>query len=61
VAGECGDDKREIVYFGDTINTAARMQEKCRSVAADGITAELFCCQFGKGKAARTQKADRTF
>ena len=27
VAGECGDDKREIVYFGDTINVAARIQE----------------------------------
>ena len=32
VAGECGDDKREIVYFGDTINTAARMQEKCKEL-----------------------------
>jgi adenylate cyclase len=30
VAGECGDDKREIVYFGDTINIAARMQEACK-------------------------------
>ncbi len=30
VAGECGDDKRQIVYFGDTINTAARIQEACR-------------------------------
>lgn len=30
VAGECGDDKREIVYFGDTINTAARIQEACK-------------------------------
>jgi adenylate cyclase len=30
VAGECGDDKREIVYFGDTINTAARIQEICK-------------------------------
>ena len=30
VAGECGDDKREIVYFGDTVNTAARIQEACR-------------------------------
>jgi class 3 adenylate cyclase len=30
VAGECGDDKREIVYFGDTINTTARMQEMCK-------------------------------
>lgn len=31
VAGECGDDKREIVYFGDTINTAARIQEACKA------------------------------
>ena len=30
IAGECGDDKREIVYFGDTINTAARIQAACR-------------------------------
>ena len=30
VAGECGDDKREIVYFGDTINTAKRLEEACR-------------------------------
>jgi adenylate cyclase len=30
VAGECGDDKREIVYFGDTINTSARIQEACK-------------------------------
>lgn len=26
VASEVGDDKREIVYFGDTVNTAARLQ-----------------------------------
>lgn len=25
VSGECGDNKREIVYFGNTINTAARL------------------------------------
>ncbi len=30
VAGECGDDKREIVYFGDTVNTAKRIEEACR-------------------------------
>lgn len=30
VAGECGDEKREIVYFGDTINTTARLQEACK-------------------------------
>ena len=33
VAGECGDEKREIVYFGDTINTAARIQEACKEFA----------------------------
>jgi adenylate cyclase len=31
VAGECGDDKREIVYFGDAVNTAARIEQACRT------------------------------
>ena len=30
VASEIGDDKREIVYFGDTINTTARLQALCK-------------------------------
>jgi len=30
VAGECGDRKQEIVYFGDTVNTAARLQGACK-------------------------------
>ena len=30
VASECGDDKHEIVYFGDTINTAARIEQYCK-------------------------------
>jgi adenylate cyclase len=30
VAGECGDRKQEIVYFGDTVNTAARLQQACK-------------------------------
>ena len=30
IAGECGDDKHEIVYFGDTINTAARIEAACK-------------------------------
>lgn len=32
-AGECGEDKREIVFFGDTINTTARMQGLCKVLA----------------------------
>ena len=32
VASEVGDNKREIVYFGDTINTAARLCSACKSL-----------------------------
>lgn len=35
VASEVGDDKREIVYFGDTINTAARLQSLCKEKERD--------------------------
>jgi len=30
VAGEVGEDKREIVYIGDVVNTAARLEQLCR-------------------------------
>jgi adenylate cyclase len=32
VAGECGGSKQEIVYFGDTINTAARLRSACKDL-----------------------------
>ncbi len=32
VASEIGDSKREIVYFGDTINTAARLGSLCKKL-----------------------------
>ena len=32
VASEIGDEKREIVYFGDTVNTAARLGALCKKV-----------------------------
>ncbi|MDH3695121.1 MAG: adenylate/guanylate cyclase domain-containing protein [Gammaproteobacteria bacterium] len=35
VASEVGDEKREIVYFGDTINTAARLQSLCKEKKTD--------------------------
>ncbi len=28
--GECGDEKRQVVYIGDTINTAKRLQDACK-------------------------------
>jgi class 3 adenylate cyclase len=27
---ECGDSRRQIAYFGDTMNVAARLQEHCK-------------------------------
>ena len=30
VVSECGDSKQEIVYFGDTVNTAARIEQQCK-------------------------------
>ena len=35
VVSEVGDDKREIVYFGDTVNTAARLQSLCKEMERD--------------------------
>ena len=42
VAGEMGSAKREIVFLGDTVNTAARIQELCRETGERVIaSAEL--------------------
>ncbi|MGA8258694.1 MAG: adenylate/guanylate cyclase domain-containing protein [Arenicellales bacterium] len=35
VVSEIGDTKREIVYFGDTINTAARLEQMCKELHRD--------------------------
>ncbi|MBB4287719.1 adenylate/guanylate cyclase domain-containing protein [Roseospira goensis] len=32
VAGECGDARIEIVYFGDTVNTAARLEQTAKAL-----------------------------
>ena len=32
VVSECGDAKRQIAYFGDTMNVAARLCDHCKSV-----------------------------
>lgn len=31
VISECGDSRRQIAYFGDTVNVAARLQEYCKA------------------------------
>jgi class 3 adenylate cyclase len=30
VISECGDSRRQVAYFGDTMNVAARLQEYCK-------------------------------
>jgi adenylate cyclase len=37
IVGEMGDIKREIVMLGDTMNTAARIEEACRTTGRDVI------------------------
>jgi class 3 adenylate cyclase len=32
VISECGDSRRQIAYFGDTMNVTARLQEHCKAV-----------------------------
>ncbi|MFC5283268.1 adenylate/guanylate cyclase domain-containing protein [Pedobacter alpinus] len=41
-AVEVGDVKRELAYHGDTLNVAARIQEKCNECGADLIISEDF-------------------
>lgn len=40
VVGEMGDRKREIVMIGDTMNTAARIEEACRTTGRDFLASE---------------------
>jgi class 3 adenylate cyclase len=32
VISECGDSRRQVAYFGDTMNVTARLQEHCKEV-----------------------------
>jgi adenylate cyclase len=37
IISECGNSRRQIAYFGDTVNVAARLQEYCKEVSRDLI------------------------
>jgi len=42
VISQCGDQKQEISYFGDTVNTAARIEQQCKALNSPLlISAEL--------------------
>jgi adenylate cyclase len=40
VTGECGDHKLEIVYFGDTVNTASRIEQACKTFGCPFLISE---------------------
>ena len=47
VASEIGEDKREIVYFGDTINTAARLGTACKTTRNAFLISSTLASEIG--------------
>jgi adenylate cyclase len=44
VISECGDAKRQIAYFGDTMNVAARLCDHCKTAEeALLVSVDLLC------------------
>jgi class 3 adenylate cyclase len=35
VISECGSSRRQLAYFGDTVNVTARLQEYCKEAGRD--------------------------
>lgn len=40
IVSECGDTKKSIVYFGDTMNTAARLESEAKRLNEELIVSE---------------------
>ncbi len=47
VVSEIGQDKREIVYFGDTINTAARLASSCKQLGCEVLISKVLAERLG--------------
>jgi len=49
VISECGDSRRQIAYFGDTMNVTARLQEHCKEAGRTLLASAdlLRCVQAG--------------
>ena len=50
VISECGDSRRQIAYFGDAMNVAARLQEHCKVTGSDllvsvDVLRAVECCR----------------
>lgn len=52
---EVGEIKREIAYHGDTINTAARLQEECNKLGVDFIVSEKILDSLEKDSSISTK------
>ena len=48
MAGEIGVVKKEIIYSGDVLNTAARIQSKCKEFKSDLLASEETISCFDK-------------
>jgi adenylate cyclase len=46
VAGECGDAKLAIVYLGDTLNTAARIEETAKAIGRDCLISDTLLARL---------------
>jgi adenylate cyclase len=46
VAGECGDAKLAIVYLGDTLNTAARIEETAKAIGRDCLISDALLARI---------------
>ena len=58
IVGEIGEERREIGYLGDTINTAQRVQSACKAEGVTTLFSEAFLArvgQAGPGSADPTQ------
>ena len=44
VISECGSSRRQLAYFGDTVNVTARLQEHCKEAGRNLlVSADLLC------------------
>ena len=53
VVSECGDAKRQLAYFGDTMNVGARLCEYCKTINRRlVVSGELAAADAGSGRPA---------
>jgi len=46
VISECGNSRRQMAYFGDTVNVAARLQVRCKEVGIVCLSRPISCATY---------------